>query len=216
MGSEGAFVIFGSGGHALVLFELSQLLGFEPICFVDPFVEKATYLGLPLLSGIEKSRLEGVSCGLGIGPNYLRERAFLNAKNLNPTACFPVLVHPSAVVSPSARSEEGAVVLAQAHVGPGATVGIGALINSGASLDHQTRMGRFSSLGPRAFTAGGVDIGERAMIGMGASVFQKVSIGVDTVVGASSMVRSGVPANSVAFGTPATVVRARKIDDPYF
>lgn len=216
MSSKGAFVILGAGGHALVLFELSQLLGFEPSFFVDPFVDKATYLGLPIVSKVDSRSLEGVSCGLGVGSNYLRERAFLEVKNLNPTAYFPILVHPSASVSPSALFEEGAVVLAQANVGPGATVGVGALINSGASLDHQSHMNRFSSLGPRAVTGGAVDVGERAMIGMSASVLQNVSVGADTVIGASSMVKSDIPANSVAFGTPASVVRNRQIDDPYF
>lgn len=133
----------------------------------------------------------------------------------NPEADFPVLVHPSAFVSPSARLEEGSVVLAQAHVGPGAAIEAGALLNSGASLDHESIMRRFSSLGPGAFTAGGVELGERAMVGLGASLFQKVSLGADTVIGASSMVRHDVPANSVAFGTPSQVIRTRKIDDPY-
>jgi sugar O-acyltransferase (sialic acid O-acetyltransferase NeuD family) len=216
MGSRGAFAIFGSGGHARVLSELAKLVGFDPVCFIDPFSPEESYLGLPVVGGLDQVSPDVTSFGLGIGLNYVREQVFLAARNSNPGADFPVLVHPSAFVSPSARLEEGSVVLAQAHVGPGAAIEAGALLNSGASLDHESLMRRFSSLGPGAITAGGVELGERAMVGLGASLFQKVSVGADTVIGASSMVRHDVPANSVAFGTPSRVIRTRKIDDPYF
>lgn len=210
------FAILGSGGHASVVCELVQLLGFQTRCFVDPLSNDDFYLGFPVVSTIEEIRSEGMKLALGIGSNFIREHAYLEAKSLDPSLMFPILIHPSASVWPSASLEEGSVVLAQANIGPGAQVEVGTLLNSGASLDHQSKMGKFSSLGPRAVTGGGVEVGDRSMVGMGAVILQSVSVGSDCVIGASSLVRDDVPANSVAIGTPAKVIRARGNDDSYF
>lgn len=208
-------IIFGSGGHALVLFELAQLLGFKTRFFIDSYSNEEAYLGLPVHTSTEGLVLQGVSFGLGVGANFHRESLYLSLKSANPDADFPALVHPSAYVSRTSQLGEGTVVLAQANIGPLTAIGIGSLINSSASLDHESRMGSFSSLGPGAVTGGNVEVGKRAVVGLGAAVLQGTSIGADTVIGAASMVRHDVPANSVAFGTPSQVIRTRKIDDPY-
>lgn len=49
---------------------------------------------------------------------------------------LPVLIYPSAVVSPSARLGYGSVVCARASVGSGAVVGAGCIISSGATIDR--------------------------------------------------------------------------------
>lgn len=49
---------------------------------------------------------------------------------------LPVLIHPSATVSPSAEIGNGTVVCARAVVGPGAKVGRGCIISGGAAIDR--------------------------------------------------------------------------------
>lgn len=53
-----------------------------------------------------------------------------------------------------------------------------------------------------------VRIGERVWIGAKASVGRGVEIGDDTVIGGHAFVNRSVPANSLAVGVPARVVRS--------
>ena len=49
---------------------------------------------------------------------------------------LPVLIHPSAAVSPNAVIGCGTVVEARATIGPGTVVGRGCIISSGATIDR--------------------------------------------------------------------------------
>jgi acetyltransferase-like isoleucine patch superfamily enzyme len=118
-------------------------------------------------------------------------------------------------VSPSATLEAGTIVLAQASVGPFATTGRGALLNTGSSLDHESKLDDFASLGPGSHTGGQVFIGARTMVGLNAGVLQGISIGSDTVIGGQSLVRTDIPAGTVAFGVPCAPVRSRLATDIY-
>jgi acetyltransferase-like isoleucine patch superfamily enzyme len=55
----------------------------------------------------------------------------------------------------------------------------------------------------------GIEIGDNCFIGAYAMVNDGVKIGRDTVIGAGSIVLKDIPEFSVAFGTPAKVVRSR-------
>ncbi len=54
----------------------------------------------------------------------------------------PCVVHPSAVVSPSAQLGEGCLVLQNAIVNTRAQLGMACLVNSGAVVDHDAALGR--------------------------------------------------------------------------
>ena len=49
---------------------------------------------------------------------------------------LPVLIHPTAVISPSAQIGYGSVIEARATVGPSAKIGAGSVISSGATVDR--------------------------------------------------------------------------------
>ncbi|HYC48811.1 MAG TPA: acyltransferase [Burkholderiales bacterium] len=54
-----------------------------------------------------------------------------------------------------------------------------------------------------------VVIGDNVWLGIGATVLPGVRIGSGTVIGAKSLVTRDIPANSIAYGVPARVVRSR-------
>jgi acetyltransferase-like isoleucine patch superfamily enzyme len=107
------------------------------------------------------------------------------------------------------------VILQGAIVGSAAHVGYACLINTGAVLDHESVLEDFASLAPGAVTGGRVRIGTRSAISIGAVLTHGISVGPDTVIGASSLVYRDIPGNVVAYGTPARVVRPREATDPY-
>lgn len=61
----------------------------------------------------------------------------------------------------------------------------------------------------------GCEIGNRCLIGMGAIVMDRVKIGDDCIVGAGSIVTEGtvIPPKSLAFGSPARVIRELKEEE---
>lgn len=213
--SPGDLIIFGAGGHALVVYELAMLLGYRPRGFIEPYPASASFLGVPIYRSLEDVAGSKFHIGLGVGTNFDRERVFLATQASEKVLGFPVLIHPTAFVSKTATLSDATVVLAQANVGPHSHIGRGSILNSGCSLDHESVLGEFCSLGPLVVTGGRVKIGDRTMIGAGAAVLQGISVGPDTVIGASAMVNRDVPGNSVAFGIPCRVLRPRGREESY-
>ena len=212
----GIIVIVGNSGHASSVSEAASSQGFEVDCFVDTSEYTAEGDFASLFSALKKIDFSSTSLAMGLGTNHLRSMAFERIHSMFPEARFPVVIHSSAWVSPTASLGRGAVVLAQASVGSGSTLGVGALINTGASLDHDSTLGDFASLGPGARTGGNTLIGPRTMLGLQAGILQGRTIGEDTVVGAHSLVIEDIPPLSVAIGTPCRVTRSRKWDENYY
>jgi sugar O-acyltransferase (sialic acid O-acetyltransferase NeuD family) len=216
MKKPGKIVILGSGGHALAVWDASLSAGFTPIGFVDPALSSSRVEGLPVVSDFSEIDFSEVDVALGIGHNFAREQATIGLLDKYPAARMPVIVHQTAWVSPSAVLDAGTVVMAQASVGPFATTGRGALVNTAASLDHESQLGDFASLGPGSHTGGQVIVGARTMIGLNAGILQGISIGSDSVIGGQSLVRTDIPAGTVAFGVPCVPVRTRLATDVYY
>jgi acetyltransferase-like isoleucine patch superfamily enzyme len=58
-----------------------------------------------------------------------------------------------------------------------------------------------------------VTVGSNVWIGYGAQILRGVTIGDNAIIGASSVVTRDIPANGVAVGTPARVVRMRPVPE---
>lgn len=213
---SGKIVILGSGGHALAVWDACVSAGFTPIGFVDPAEGLSRVSGLWVASSVSGIDFSTVEVALGVGNNYSREQSLVELLQQHPEVRLPAIVHQTAWVSPNALLHPGSVVMAHASVGPFAVAGRGSLLNTGASLNHESKLGDFASLGPGAHTGGQVVIGARTMVGLNAGILQGISVGADTVIGGQSLVRTDIPAETLAFGVPCTPVRARSASEQYF
>lgn len=119
---------------------------------------------------------------------------------------LPVLIHPTAWVSPTAELAAGTVVLSHSSIQAQVVTGIGVILNTGSSVDHDSLLGDGVHICPGARLAGGVTVGDRTWIGIGASVIQQICIGSDVTVGAGSAVVRDLCDGVTAVGVPARVL----------
>lgn len=96
------------------------------------------------------------------------------------------------------RGDEGAIV-----------VGDNTNIQDGVVIHSDTRIGRGCTIG-HAAVVHGCTIGDNTLIGIGAVLLDGAEIGNDCMIGAGALVTGGtrIPDGSMAFGSPARVVRA--------
>jgi sugar O-acyltransferase (sialic acid O-acetyltransferase NeuD family) len=128
-------------------------------------------------------------------------------------ARFLTLVHPTAVVAPSASMGEGVVLCPYSVVSDSTRVGRFALINYHASLGHDSSIGDFAVLSPYATLGGGAAAEDDVFLGLHASIAPGRRVGAGTKVSANSAVLSDVPSRSIVWGVPGRASRRVDISD---
>lgn len=208
-------VIIGAGGHAVSVAGVAHAAGFKVACFVDASRAGTDLLGVPIIADLDSLDLTRIEISVAIGDNAVRERVSTALIERHRDARFPALIHPTAVIGWTAQLGDGTVLMAGAVVGAHTRIGRFCVLNTRSSIDHDGLMADCSSLAPGAVTGGTVRIGRRSAVSIGAIVKHGISIDDDTVLGAGSYLDRNLPAGTVAWGTPARIMRSRQPGDPY-
>lgn len=87
------------------------------------------------------------------------------------------------------------------------TLGEGVLVNLNCTIGHDSVVQAYCELSPGVHVSGHVTLGPGGVLGTGAVVLPGVSIGANSVVGAGSVVTKDLPANVLAVGIPAKVIK---------
>ncbi len=205
-----SIVIWGAGGHAKVVADAARASGWEVAYFLDDDAVRQgeNFAGATIhgpstqlfTADADRTRILFVA----IGGNAARARCLTEAQR----AGYPIasLIHPSAIVSPSAQIGCGSVIMAGAVVQADARIGEGVIINTGASVDHDCVVGDFVHLAPGARLTGEVTVGDQTLVGAGAVVIPGIRIGRRAIIGAGAVVISDVPDGQTVVGVPARVV----------
>jgi sugar O-acyltransferase (sialic acid O-acetyltransferase NeuD family) len=215
-------VLVGASGHAKLVAEAVETDGRNRIAgLVDSFKGPGpTDLGHDILGSIADlpriMRRYDVGGGLvAIGDNWTRSRIAAEILSVAPGFTFVNAVHAGAQVSRRAIIGIGNVFMAGAAVNAGCTIHNGCFVSTHASLDHDSVMESYSSLGPGATTGGNVKVGPYTAIALGAKIVHGISIGEQAIVGAGALVLDDIPGYVVAYGIPARVIRTRVAGDRY-
>jgi acetyltransferase EpsM len=208
-------VIWGASGHALVVADIIRRVGeYNILGFIDdtcPQRAGTPFCGSVVLGGREQLALaarQGTRFAiLAIGDCEARLRLAEVVRGCGlRLACA---IHPAATLASDVRVGEGVVVAAGAVVCPAVKIGDNVIINTSASVDHESVVEDGAHVGPGVRLAGRVSVGRSAFIGAGAVVTPGVRIGAGAQVGAGALVLRDVPADVVAYGAPARVIRSR-------
>ncbi len=207
-------IIIGAGGHAVSIAEAVISNGDKILYFVDKYKYKQTILGYEVCKSIKKHK-GIINIIIALGDNYQRQQVYLLLNKLYSNINFPAIIHETAVVSKFSKIGKGSVVLQNAVVGSNSIIGSFCIINTSASIDHDSKMSNFSSLAPASVTGGNVKIGMRSALCINATIKHDVIINKDVVIGANSYVDKEVKSNLIVFGTPAKIIKKRRIGDSY-
>ncbi len=206
--TQGTLAIIGAGGHARVLGDCAEQVGWSAIHLFDGS-DRPTPPGPWRAHGAPEALLDrlseygGVIVGLGANAERLEWLDRIAARG----GPIVSLLHPRSSVSAHALIGPGSAVLAGACVCVGARIGRGAIINTNASVDHDTSLGDGVHVSPGAALAGGVNVGARTWVGVGSAVREGLTIGSDVVIGAGAVVIRDVEDGTTVVGNPARPMR---------
>jgi sugar O-acyltransferase (sialic acid O-acetyltransferase NeuD family) len=195
---------YGVGGHAKVAADVAAALRVQVLGYFDDNKALLTEEPVPVRPGLALLR-KGVfqvprqPLVITIGNNTIRARI---AEQL-PAARFQTLAHPSCLISPSCKIDDGTVVFHGAILQAGTRVGKHVIINTAASVDHDNAIADFAHISPNATLCGNVSIGIGSQVGAGAVVLPGIKIGDWATVGAGAVVTKDVPDGAVVVGNPA-------------
>lgn len=182
-------LVVGAGGHGRSVAEAAVLSDqFEVVGFLDDGLLVGTTVFNAVVLGSIASMSQHFAATdqaiVALGNNALREKIFQQLTEAS--FKFATVVHPRAIVSPSASLGAGSVVMAGAIVGTEASLGVGTIVNCGAVVDHQAKVEDYGHLGVNASMAGGTVLGRNAWMQAG------TAIGFGLCVSPGSILQPGV------------------------
>jgi len=126
-------------------------------------------------------------------------------------------IEPGAIIREQVEIGKNAVIMMGAILNIGAVVGEGTMIDMGAVLGGRATVGKNCHIGAGAVLAGVIEpasatpviVEDNVLIGANAVVIEGVHIGENAVIAAGAVVIEDVPANMVAAGCPARIIKEK-------
>jgi sugar O-acyltransferase (sialic acid O-acetyltransferase NeuD family) len=211
-------VIIGAGGNAKRIVDIFGQTETNLLGYISTEPKNMIIYGLPVLGNIDetealKNKYQIDQAIVSIGDNFIRRR--IADTVLNYGINLVNAIHPSAVISPTARIGKGSTIMAGAIIQADACVGDCCLVDTNSVVEHDSSIGDFSSVAPGSVLCGAVQVGQVSAIGAGAVVLEKRKIGDHCVIGAGSVVTHSVSDYKLVYGVPAKVIRDRTTGERY-
>ena len=208
-----SLLVVGSGGHGRSVLGVVLASGnFGDITFAtnvdDPEpIGRFEMLDERLLAVEEvKRRFDAAFVAIGDNQARLRKTRKLLAAGIE----LPVLVHPSAVVSPLASIGPGTVVCPGAVVNPFARVGVGCIVNTGAVVEHDCEVADGAHLSPHSAIGGGSKVGEGSWLCVGSCMADHITLPSWSILAAGAALVSEVDESGLYVGLPAVLKKSFK------
>ena len=129
-----SLLILGAGGFGQMVKETAIALGYEKVMFLDDAAKDEDVIGMCCDYVLKHEDYQEAVAAFGNN----KTRLFWTDKLLEEGYEVPSIVHPSAIVSPSAVLEPGCFIMQRAVVNTHTKIERAALINSGAVVDHDS------------------------------------------------------------------------------
>lgn len=203
-------IVVGAGGCgrevAWIAAEARAVGGVDwvPAGFLDdnPQALEGTGTDLPILGSVadwQPSADEVFVCAIGSPHTRDLVATALEARG----ATFVNVIHPTALISSSARLADGLVVYPYSCISTDTRIGAHVQVNMHCAIGHDTVIGRSTVLSSFCDVTGHVRLGERVLLGSHVSIAPSLRVGDEAVLGMGSVVVAPVRAGKRVFGNPA-------------
>lgn len=191
--------IYGCGGHGLVCADVAILNGYDEVIFVDDEGTK----GLKFSKDLPKFDIF-----VAIGANNIRQNIY--QKVLQYGFNLVNLIHPSAIISPSATIEQaGILIMPAVVVNARARIEKGAILNSSCVVEHECVVGEFSHISVGAKLAGNVSLGKRNFLGINSAILPNLTLVDDCILGGGALLATSLQESGVYVGVPARKIKEK-------
>ncbi|MCT4588190.1 MAG: acetyltransferase [Carboxylicivirga sp.] len=198
------FLLYGGSGHAKVIFDCIKAIGGDVIGIFDDNKEMHSFKEMPVIGPYQKA-LHKYPVIVSIGDNHTREVVSLKVEDN-----FGTVIHPSALISPSAKIGEGSVIMCSSIIQVDSQLGKHVIVNTGASIDHECLIEDYAHICPQTTLCGNVSVGRGTMVGAGSVVIPGIKIGKWAIIGAGSVIIRDVPDYAVVVGNPGRIIKYTK------
>lgn len=193
-------ILIGGSGHAKVIIDCIWASGGGAAGILDDGIPAGTLVsGVPVLGKVQDfENYREYSFVIAIGNNEVRQ-----AMAERMAVRWATVVHPGAVVSPSARLGEGTVVMPNAVINACAVVGKHCIVNTGAVVEHDDVLEDYVHISPNAALGGTVTVRCGTHVGIGACVRNNTDICAHCKIGAGAAVVKSITEPGTYVGVPA-------------
>ncbi len=197
------------GQAGVILDVLSYYDNVEVVAFFDNTPDKINeeINGIPVVGNIEAiAEFDDIKIDafhVAIGDNKARYDICKGLESIGLQLLS--IIHPSAIISSSAKIGDGCFVGANAVIQNNVVINDYALINTAAIIEHDNVIGKAVHIAPSACTAGRVKICDLAFLGIGALVAPDITIGYSSFINAGVLVKKDVDDGLTMIGYTAKI-----------
>jgi sugar O-acyltransferase (sialic acid O-acetyltransferase NeuD family) len=153
--------------------------------------DRKTFEGVPLVAFEhinEKYPPENykllIAVSAGSKAKHLNSKKFDEAKSKGYQ--FFTFIHSTSFIADTAKLGENVLIFPHVIVEPRAIINNGVIVRSAAYVSHETEIGAFSYLAPRATFSGKIKTGSHCFFGTNSTIRDGLTIGDDVIIGAGA------------------------------
>jgi len=188
-------ILIGAGGHARACIDVIEQEGRYQIAGLIGTSEElgSSHCGYQVIGADQslaqlRSHYQYALIGVGqIRSPVVRMRLFKQLLDLG--FKLPVVVAPTAYVSPNAKIGQGSIVMHGAVVNAGAQVGDNCIINSRALIEHDVVVHDNCHVATGAILNGNVVLGEESFVGSGSIVRERLNVARGSLLSMGSIIK---------------------------
>jgi len=207
--------VVGAGTYGEAMCELAEVLGYTVKGFYDEDDQKinTSIMGVKVnekFSDLDDHSIKDKQFIVAIGHNETRLRIMTKINKVGGST--PTLIHPTAVISPSAEIGNGVYIQANAYIWTKVKVSDFCIISPNVVIAHHSTLGSACLISTLTAVGASIKIEDKVFIGMGSTIVTGLSkVGGNSIIGAGAVVLKDTDNNSVYAGVPAKKIRSNDL-----